>query len=164
MSQAKVSILMGSKSDWPTMKRAAEALEGFGIEYEAKVISAHRMPELLAEYVRGLRDRGFSLVIAGAGGAAHLPGVVAAQTQLPVLGVPMKTDSLGGLDSLLSIVQMPSGIPVGTLAIGTSGAENAAHLAVRILALSDADIARLLEEAIAARKKELAARTDPEVE
>lgn len=159
-----VSILMGSRSDWPTMKRAAEVLDGLGIEYEAKVISAHRLPELLGEYVAGLTERGFGVVIAGAGGAAHLPGVVAAQTQLPVLGVPMKTDALGGLDSLLSIVQMPAGVPVGTLAIGGAGAENAAHLAARILALSDSELARRIEAAIDERKEKLAGETDPESE
>lgn len=161
---SKVSILMGSKTDWPAMKRAADALEGFGVEYEAKVISAHRMPELLSEYVTALEGRGFGVVIAGAGGAAHLPGVVAAQTRLPVLGVPMKTDSLGGLDSLLSIAQMPAGVPVGTLAIGGSGAENAGHLAARMLAISDSDLAKRIEEAIASRKERLAQETDPRSE
>lgn len=161
MAGRKVAILMGSKSDWPTMQRAADALSGLGIEYEAKVISAHRMPELLSEYVKELEARGFAAVIAGAGGAAHLPGVVAAQTRLPVLGVPMKTDSLGGLDSLLSIVQMPAGVPVGTLAIGGAGAENAAHLAARMLAVSDEDLAKRLEESIAQRKEKLAKETDP---
>ncbi len=164
MAGLKVAILMGSRSDWPTMKRAADALETFGIEYEAKVISAHRMPELLSEYVGSLQDRGFGVVIAGAGGAAHLPGVIASQTRLPVLGVPMKTDSLGGLDSLLSIVQMPAGVPVGTLAIGGAGAENAAHLAARVLALSDAELAGRIERAIAERKEKLAAETDPTAE
>lgn len=158
----KVAILMGSKSDWPQMKRAADVLSRFGIEYEAKVISAHRLPETLDQYVASLTERGFGLVIAGAGGAAHLPGVVAARTRLPVLGVPIKTDLAGGLDSLLSIVQMPAGVPVGTLAVGGSGAENAGHLAVRILATFHGELASKLDEAIASRKAELAASTDPE--
>jgi 5-(carboxyamino)imidazole ribonucleotide mutase len=157
----KVAILMGSKSDWPQMKRAADVLDLFEVPYEARVISAHRLPEKLDEYVGGLERRGFAVVIAGAGGAAHLPGVVAARTKLPVLGVPMKTDLAGGLDSLLSIVQMPAGVPVGTLATGGSGAENAGHLAVRILALWDPELSRRLDESIARRKEELASATDP---
>lgn len=158
----KVAILMGSRSDWPQMKRAADVLSRFGIEYEAKVISAHRLPETLDHYVSSLIERGFGLVIAGAGGAAHLPGVVAARTRLPVLGVPIKTDLAGGLDSLLSIVQMPAGVPVGTLAVGGSGAENAGHFAVRILATFHPELASKLDEAIESRKAELAASTDPE--
>ncbi|MER3520717.1 MAG: 5-(carboxyamino)imidazole ribonucleotide mutase [Acidimicrobiia bacterium] len=161
MATNKVAILMGSKSDWPTMKRAADTLDKLGIEYEAKVISAHRMPDLLSEYVKELEARGFGLVIAGAGGAAHLPGVVASQTRLPVFGVPMKTESLGGLDSLLSIVQMPAGVPVGTLAIGGAGAENAAYLAARVFSISDEAMAKRLVEDIAARKEKLTRDLDP---
>jgi len=131
----KVSILMGSKSDWDVMSGACETLESFGVEYEKKVISAHRTPQYFMEYMEGLRDRGFGIVIAGAGGAAHLPGMAAALTTLPVIGIPIKSKALNGLDSLLSIVQMPSGIPVATMAI--DGAKNAALYAVAMLALND---------------------------
>ncbi len=162
MAGSKVAILMGSKSDWPAMKTAADRLGAYGIEFEAKVMSAHRLPDQLADYVKGLEQRGFGVVIAGAGGAAHLPGVVASHTRLPVLGVPMKTDSLGGLDSLLSIVQMPKGVPVGTLAIGASGAENAAHLAARILALGNPDLKQRLEAFVEEQREQLAQQTDPE--
>ncbi|MEM8737000.1 MAG: 5-(carboxyamino)imidazole ribonucleotide mutase [Planctomycetota bacterium] len=132
----QVGIVMGSNSDWPTMKLAAEMLDRFGVPYEAKVTSAHRTPELMFEYAATAEPRGLEVVIAGAGGAAHLPGMVASRTVLPVLGVPIKSKALSGMDSLLSIVQMPGGIPVGTLAIGDSGAKNAALLAVSILANS----------------------------
>ncbi len=125
---------MGSTSDWETMRHAAEVLESFGVEHECRVVSAHRTPERMAEFARGAEGRGLEVVIAGAGGAAHLPGMVAAHTTLPVLGVPVESRSLRGVDSLLSIVQMPAGIPVGTLSIGASGATNAALLAVAILA------------------------------
>ena len=128
----KVSILMGSKSDWDVMSGACETLESFGVEYEKKVISAHRTPQYFMEYMAGLRDRGFGIVIAGAGGAAHLPGMAAALTTLPVIGIPIRSKALNGMDSLLSIVQMPSGIPVATMAI--DGAKNAAIFAVEILA------------------------------
>ena len=131
----KVSILMGSKSDWDVMSAACETLESFGVEYEKKVISAHRTPQYFMEYMAGLRDRGFGIVIAGAGGAAHLPGMAAALTTLPVIGIPIRSKALNGLDSLLSIVQMPSGIPVATMAI--DGAKNAALYAVAMLALND---------------------------
>ncbi|MEM6854540.1 MAG: 5-(carboxyamino)imidazole ribonucleotide mutase [Planctomycetota bacterium] len=127
---------MGSNSDWPTMKRAAEVLDSFGVSHEAKVTSAHRTPELMFEYAGNAEARGLEVIIAGAGGAAHLPGMVASKTVLPVLGVPIKSKALSGMDSLLSIVQMPGGVPVGTLAIGDSGAKNAALLAVSILANS----------------------------
>ena len=127
---------MGSNSDWPTMKLAAEVLDSFGVAYEAKVTSAHRTPELMFEYAGSAEARGLQVIIAGAGGAAHLPGMVASKTVLPVLGVPIKSKALSGMDSLLSIVQMPGGVPVGTLAIGESGAKNAALLAVSILANS----------------------------
>jgi 5-(carboxyamino)imidazole ribonucleotide mutase len=140
---ASVAILMGSQSDWPTMKHAAETLETLGIACEAKVISAHRKPDRLAQYVKGAKAAGIKVIIAGAGGAAHLPGVTAAMTPLPVFGVPMDT-KLGGVDSLYSIVQMPAGVPVGTLAIGRAGAVNAALLAAAVLALSDDKLAERL--------------------
>ncbi len=131
-----VGILMGSKSDWETMQAAAKILDEFGVPYEAKVASAHRSPELVAEFVKNAESRGFEVLIAAAGLAAHLPGVVASMTLLPVLGVPMHSPALGGLDALLAIVQMPGGVPVGTLAIGSHGAKNSALLAIRILANS----------------------------
>lgn len=137
---------MGSNSDWPTMKLAAEMLEGFGVAYEAKVTSAHRTPELMFDYAASAEERGLQVIIAGAGGAAHLPGMVASKTVLPVLGVPIKSKALSGMDSLLSIVQMPGGVPVGTLAIGDSGAKNAALLAVSILANSDASLRAKLHD------------------
>lgn len=133
----KVGIIMGSKSDWPTMKNAAEMLDKFGIAYETTVVSAHRTPQLLAEYASNAASRGLKVIIAGAGGAAHLPGMAAAFTSLPVLGVPVQSKALKGLDSLLSIVQMPKGVAVGTLAIGDAGAANAGLLAAQILATSD---------------------------
>ncbi len=132
-----VGIAMGSRSDWPTLQRAADLLEQFGVPYEADIVSAHRTPAKLAAYATAAADRGLKVIIAGAGGAAHLPGMLAAQTHLPVLGVPVESSMLRGVDSLLSIVQMPAGIPVGTLAIGPAGAANAALLAVAILALTD---------------------------
>lgn len=131
---------MGSRSDWETMAAAADMLRQFGVSYECRVVSAHRTPAWMNEYAVEAESRGLKVIIAGAGGAAHLPGMVAAQTVLPVLGVPVQSKALNGLDSLLSIVQMPGGIPVGTLAIGVSGARNAALLAVRILALNDATL------------------------
>ncbi len=140
---APVAIIMGSRSDWPTMKAAADALDGLGVAWEAKVVSAHRTPDRLFDFAKGAKAKGFKIIIAGAGGAAHLPGMAAAMTTLPVLGVPVKTKALKGLDSMLSILQMPGGIPVGTLAIGEAGAKNAGLLAAQILALSD--------EALAAR-------------
>ena len=133
-----VGIIMGSKSDWPTMKEAALILEEFGVSYEAKVISAHRMPDEMAEYGQTAHKRGIQVIIAGAGGAAHLPGMTASHTSLPVIGVPVKSSALSGLDSLLSIVQMPGGIPVATMAIG--GAKNAGLLAVRILGLANPNL------------------------
>lgn len=129
-----VGIIMGSKSDWETMRHAADVLVEFGVPHESRVVSAHRTPQWMCEYAATAEDRGLEVIVAGAGGAAHLPGMVAAQTVLPVLGVPVLSKSLSGLDSLLSIVQMPGGVPVGTLAIGEAGARNAALLAVRILA------------------------------
>lgn len=142
---AKVAIIMGSTSDWPTMEHAANILDSLGIAYESKVVSAHRTPDRLVEFAKTAADNGFHVIIAGAGGAAHLPGMVASMTRLPVLGVPVQSKALSGLDSLLSIVQMPGGVPVGTLAIGTAGAKNAGLLAASILALSDTDIAKKLE-------------------
>lgn len=137
---------MGSQSDWPNLRHAAETLDALKIDYEARIVSAHRTPERMYEFARGARAEGFKVIIASAGGAAHLPGMVAALTPLPVLGVPAETKALGGEDSLLSIVQMPPGIPVGTLAIGRAGAINAALLAAAILALSDPEIAQALDD------------------
>ena len=146
-SQAKplVAVVMGSKSDWETMRHAVEVLEEFGVVTERRVVSAHRTPALMAKFAAEATGRGLQVIIAGAGGAAHLPGMLAAQTILPVLGVPVESKMLKGVDSLLSIVQMPAGIPVGTLAIGTAGAKNAGLLAVAILALRDARLRRRVE-------------------
>ena len=135
--EARVAIVMGSQSDWPTMRRAAEMLDTLGVAHEARVVSAHRTPERMVAFAKGAAAEGFSVIIAGAGGAAHLPGMIASLTHLPVLGVPVQSKALAGQDSLLSIVQMPAGVPVGTLAIGESGAANAGLLAASILALSD---------------------------
>ncbi|OEF99482.1 5-(carboxyamino)imidazole ribonucleotide mutase [Vulcanibacillus modesticaldus] len=135
-----VGLIMGSRSDWETMKHAAEILENFNIQYEKKIVSAHRTPDLLYQYAESAEERGLKVIIAGAGGAAHLPGMVAAKTIVPVLGVPIKSAALNGLDSLLSIAQMPGGIPVGTLAIGKAGAKNAGLLAVSILANNDVSL------------------------
>ena len=140
-----VAVIMGSKSDWETMRAAVEMLEEFAIPTEARVVSAHRTPELMAQFAREAAGRGIQVIIAGAGGAAHLPGMVAAHTRLPVLGVPIESRVLRGVDSLLSIVQMPAGIPVGTLAIGAAGAKNAALLAAGILALHDGRVRAVLE-------------------
>ncbi len=145
MMQAKVGIIMGSQSDWPTLRHAAETLDALGIPHERRIISAHRTPERLVAYARTARDRGLKVIIAGAGGAAHLPGMTASMTPLPVFGVPVESKALSGMDSLLSIVQMPGGIPVGTLAIGKAGAINAALLAAAVLALSDASLAERLD-------------------
>ena len=144
--QPLVGVVMGSDSDWPTMKKAVEVLEQFGVPHEARVVSAHRTPELLVEYSKTARERGLKVIIAGAGGAAHLPGMVAAMTILPVLGVPVQSRALSGMDSLLSIVQMPKGVPVATFAIGEAGAGNAGLSAVSILAASDDDLAAKLEK------------------
>ncbi len=135
-----VSVIMGSKSDWETMRHASETLAKFGVPHETRIVSAHRTPQLLADFSKEAADRGVQVIIAGAGGAAHLPGMCAAQTHLPVLGVPVESHALKGMDSLLSIVQMPAGVPVGTLAIGKAGATNAALMAVSILALSQPDL------------------------
>ena len=144
-SVAPVAIVMGSQSDWPTMRHAAERLADLGVAHEARIVSAHRTPDRLVAFAKGARDAGTRIIIAGAGGAAHLPGMIAAMTTLPVLGVPVESKALNGHDSLLSIVQMPAGIPVGTLAIGSAGAANAGLLAAAILAISDDALhARLL--------------------
>jgi len=143
---APVAIVMGSRSDWPTLRAAAQALDALGVAYDARVVSAHRTPERLYAFARGAAAAGHRVVIAGAGGAAHLPGMVAALTELPVLGVPVRSSALGGLDSLLSIVQMPAGVPVATLAIGEAGARNAGLLAAQILALSDPALAQRLRD------------------
>lgn len=138
--QAVVGIIMGSKSDWPTMEHAAKMLDELGVAYEVKVVSAHRTPDLLFDYAKQAESRGIQVIIAGAGGAAHLPGMAASQTNLPVLGVPVQSKALNGLDSLLSIAQMPGGIAVGTLAIGSAGAKNAGLLAAQIIALQDPQV------------------------
>ncbi|GAB4392799.1 MAG: 5-(carboxyamino)imidazole ribonucleotide mutase [Kiloniellaceae bacterium] len=142
----QVGIIMGSQSDWPTMKHAAEVLETLGVAHEARIVSAHRTPQRLYDYASGARERGLKVIIAGAGGAAHLPGMAASMTPLPVFGVPIESKALKGQDSLLSIVQMPGGVPVGTLAIGKAGAINAALLAAAVLALHDPSIAAALDD------------------
>ena len=144
--KAQVGVIMGSKSDWETMRNACEILDIFEIPYEKKVVSAHRTPDLMFEYAEGARTKGIKVIIAGAGGAAHLPGMVAAKTTLPVIGVPVQSRALNGLDSLLSIVQMPGGVPVATVAIGTAGAKNAGLLATEILAAFDDKLAERLEQ------------------
>ncbi|HLW04334.1 MAG TPA: 5-(carboxyamino)imidazole ribonucleotide mutase [Azoarcus sp.] len=144
-AQPLIGLIMGSNSDWPTMQAAANMLDDFGVAYEARVVSAHRTPDLMFEYAESAASRGLKVVIAGAGGAAHLPGMVAAKTTLPVLGVPVQSKALSGQDSLLSIVQMPKGVPVATFAIGEAGAVNAALFAVAMLALEDAALAERLE-------------------
>ncbi|MEQ9813637.1 MAG: 5-(carboxyamino)imidazole ribonucleotide mutase [Azospirillaceae bacterium] len=136
-----VGIVMGSQSDWPTMREAADILTLLGVPHETRIVSAHRTPDRMADYARTARERGLKVIVAGAGGAAHLPGMIAAMTALPVLGVPVESKALKGLDSLLSIVQMPGGVPVGTLAIGASGAKNAGLLAAQIVALSNEAVA-----------------------
>ncbi len=151
MTTPLVGIAMGSRSDWPTLRRAAEALTELGVAWESRVVSAHRTPERMFDYARGARGRGLKVIIAGAGGAAHLPGMIASLTTLPVLGVPVRSAALNGLDSLLSIVQMPGGVPVGTLAIGEPGARNAGLLAASILALSDPALADRLDALRAAQ-------------
>ena len=152
---APVAIIMGSRSDWPVLRHAAEMLEALGVPYEAKVVSAHRTPKRMYDFAQGAKAAGVKVIIAGAGGAAHLPGMTASLTDLPVLGVPIESKALKGMDSLLSIVQMPGGIPVGTLAIGEPGAKNAGLMAARILALSD--------EALAARVAAFAAKQTADV-
>ena len=145
MAGKPVAIIMGSQSDWPTMRHAAETLDALGVGYDKRIVSAHRTPERLYAFAKGAKAEGFRVIIAGAGGAAHLPGVTAALTTLPVFGVPVESKALSGVDSLYSIVQMPPGIPVGTLAIGRAGAVNAALLAASVLALADGELAKRLE-------------------
>ncbi|MEE4201136.1 5-(carboxyamino)imidazole ribonucleotide mutase [Erythrobacter sp.] len=147
----KVAIVMGSQSDWPTMTCAAEVLDELDVAYEARIVSAHRTPDRMSAFAKGAKGDGFDVIIAGAGGAAHLPGMIAAMTHLPVLGVPVQSKALSGMDSLLSIVQMPAGVPVGTLAIGEAGAKNAGLLAAAILALGDEDLSQRLQDWRAAR-------------
>lgn len=156
-----VGIIMGSRSDWATMQHAGETLDALGIAHEVKVVSAHRTPDLLFEYAATAVDRGLKVIIAGAGGAAHLPGMVASKTRLPVLGVPVQSKALAGMDSLLSIVQMPAGIPVGTMAIGKAGAINAALLAAAILANDDAGVASALEQFRRAQTDKVLGDSDP---
>ena len=145
MSDAKVGIIMGSQSDWPTLRHAADTLEALGVPFEKRIVSAHRTPQRLVEYATSAAGRGLKVIIAGAGGAAHLPGMTASMTHLPVLGIPVESKALSGMDSLLSIVQMPGGIPVGTLAIGKAGAINAGLLAASVLALSDSALSERLQ-------------------
>ena len=159
--RTKVGIIMGSQSDWETMRHASEMLDTLGIHHESKVVSAHRTPDLLFEYAESARQRGLQLIIAGAGGAAHLPGMTAAKTSLPVLGVPIESKALQGFDSLLSIAQMPAGIPVGTLAIGKAGAINAALLAAAILAISDDNVAASLNNFRDNQTRTVLANDDP---
>jgi 5-(carboxyamino)imidazole ribonucleotide mutase len=156
-----VGVIMGSRSDWETMRHAVETLEQLEVPHEHRVVSAHRTPDLLFEYAATARERGLKVLIAGAGGAAHLPGMAASKTSLPVLGVPVQSKALSGIDSLLSIAQMPAGIPVGTLAIGRAGAINAALLAAAILSTSDAAVAAALEQFRAAQTADVLANPDP---
>jgi 5-(carboxyamino)imidazole ribonucleotide mutase len=156
-----VGVIMGSRSDWETMRHAVETLEQLEVPHEHRVVSAHRTPDLLFEYATTARERGLKVLIAGAGGAAHLPGMAASKTSLPVLGVPVQSKALSGIDSLLSIAQMPAGIPVGTLAIGRAGANNAALLAAAILSTSDATVAAALEQFRAEQTADVLANPDP---
>jgi 5-(carboxyamino)imidazole ribonucleotide mutase len=156
-----IGIVMGSQSDWQTLEPAAETLEKLGIEHEVRVVSAHRTPDLLFDYAAKAAGRGLKAIIAGAGGAAHLPGMLAAKTALPVLGVPVQSHALNGLDSLLSIVQMPAGVPVATFAIGKAGATNAALFAAAVLALEDEKVARALTDFRAAQTEQVLSRPDP---
>ncbi|MCX2697317.1 MULTISPECIES: 5-(carboxyamino)imidazole ribonucleotide mutase [Ochrobactrum] len=160
---ADVAIIMGSQSDWETMRHAADTLEALGISFDTRIVSAHRTPDRLVAFAKGAKAEGFKVVIAGAGGAAHLPGMAAAMTPLPVFGVPVQSKALSGQDSLLSIVQMPAGIPVGTLAIGRAGAVNAALLAAAVLALYDNALAARLDEWRAAQTESVAERPSNEV-
>ena len=164
MANKKVGVVMGSKSDWPVMQYAVQQLQDFGIEYETRVVSAHRTPDLLFEYAETARDRGLACVIAGAGGAAHLPGMLAAKTTLPILGVPVNSRYLKGMDSLLSIVQMPKGIPVATFAIGEAGASNAGLYAVSLLAITDAALAEKLRDFRVEQQEAVLAMELPPVE
>ncbi len=158
MQRAKVAIVMGSQSDWPTMRHAAEVLAELEVDIDTCIVSAHRTPDRMVAFAKGAADEGFAVIIAGAGGAAHLPGMIAASTHLPVLGVPVQSKALSGMDSLLSIVQMPAGVPVGTLAIGEAGAANAGLLAASILALSDEGLSGRLQDWRIARSDAVAER------
>ena len=157
----KVGIIMGSQSDWETMRHASEMLDTLGVHHEVKVVSAHRTPDLLFEYAESAVERGLKVIIAGAGGAAHLPGMTAAKTRIPVLGVPVQSKALNGIDSLLSIAQMPAGVPVGTMAIGRAGAANAALLATAIIANDDKAAAGALDRYRANQTKKVLANPDP---
>ena len=159
--QPLVGLIMGSKSDWPTMEHAADMLDKLGVPYETRVVSAHRTPDLLFDYAKTAADRGLKVIIGGAGGAAHLPGMVASQTALPVLGVPVQSKTLNGLDSLLSIVQMPGGIAVGTLAIGKAGATNAGLLAAQIIGTSDDSVRKAVEQFRATQTETILDNPDP---
>lgn len=159
--KARVGVIMGSRSDWDTMSHASALLHELGIAHEVRVVSAHRTPDLLFEYCEGARERGLRVLIAGAGGAAHLPGMAAAKTSLPVLGVPVKSKALNGIDSLLSIVQMPAGVPVATLAIGAAGAKNAALLAAAILAIDDDEVHAALGKFRREQTERVLAAPDP---
>jgi 5-(carboxyamino)imidazole ribonucleotide mutase len=167
MAKAKkivvVGIVMGSKSDWPTMEEAAKVLDAFGIAYEVEVVSAHRTPDKMMTYASSAKERGLKIIIAGAGGAAHLPGMIAAKTTLPVLGVPVKSKALNGLDSLLSIAQMPGGIPVATFAIGVAGAKNAGLFSASVLALEDAGIAAKVDRFRKAQTVSVLREPDPRI-
>ena len=162
MSERPVAIIMGSQSDWATLKHAAETLDRLGIAYDKRIVSAHRTPERLFAFARGAKDAGFKVIIAGAGGAAHLPGMTASLTSLPVLGVPIESKALKGMDSLLSIVQMPAGVPVGTLAIGRAGAVNAALLAAEIVALEDDGVRDRLKRFRATQTQNVLSHPDPD--
>ncbi|BEU05225.1 N5-carboxyaminoimidazole ribonucleotide mutase [Agarivorans sp. OAG1] len=163
MPQPQVAIIMGSKSDWPTMENAAEVLQQLGVEFEVEVVSAHRTPDKLMEFSANAADRGIKVIIGGAGGAAHLPGMVASKTRLPVLGVPVQSKALNGMDSLLSIAQMPKGVAVGTLAIGTAGAYNAGLFAAQILATTNPELAERIEAFRSAQTESVLAHPDPRV-
>ncbi len=162
MGEPQVGVIMGSRSDWETMKIAAETLEDLDVRYETKIVSAHRTPDLLFDYATTAAERGLKVIVAGAGGAAHLPGMTAAKTHLPVLGVPIESKALKGMDSLLSMVQMPAGVPVGTLAIGRSGAVNAALLAAAIVALEDEGVRERLRHFRATQTESVLAHPDPD--
>ena len=161
MAEPVVGVIMGSRSDWETMQHAADTLEALGVPFETRVVSAHRTPDLLFEYASTAAERGLQVIVAGAGGAAHLPGMTAAKTQLPVLGVPVESKALKGMDSLLSIAQMPAGVPVGTLAIGRAGAVNAALLAASIVALGDDALSERLQEYRATQTRTVLDHPDP---
>ena len=161
MAEPLVGVIMGSRSDWDTMKHACETLDELGVPFETRVVSAHRTPDLLADYAKAAAERGLRVIVAGAGGAAHLPGMTAAHTHLPVFGVPVESKALKGMDSLLSIAQMPAGVPVGTLAIGRSGAINAALLAASVVALHDEDVRERLIAFRSAQTENVLAHPDP---